>query len=70
MSLDFRKTLRALRVTGTTIGTAIMVIVALGAILATIAGIMSGSDNDLIQMEKWERLNPEPLPSPAGAPTT
>lgn len=66
MNLDFRKTLRALRVTGT----AIVVVVAIGAILAAVAGIMSGSDNDLIQMQKWERLNREPLPSPAGTPST
>lgn len=65
MNLKFRKTRKALRITGTTI----VVVIALGAILAAIAGIISGSDNDLIQMEKWERLNPEPFP-PAGAPTT
>jgi hypothetical protein len=66
MNLDFRKTRRVLRITAT----AIVVVVAVGAILAAVAGIISGSDNDLIQMEKLERLNQEPFPSPAGAPTT
>lgn len=66
MSLNFRKTRKMLRVTGT----AIVVFIAIGAILAAVAGIMSGNDSDLIQMEKLEKLNREPFPSPAGAPTT
>lgn len=66
MSLKFRRTRKMLRVTGT----AIVVFIAIGAILAAVAGIISGNDNDLIQMEKLEKLNREPFPSPAGAPTT
>lgn len=66
MSLKFRRTRKMLRVTGT----AIVVFIAIGAILAAVAGIMSGNDSDLIQMEKLEKLNREPFPSPAGAPTT
>lgn len=68
--MDFRKARRVLRITGTTI----VGMVVVGAILAAVAVIMSGSDNDLIQMEKFERnlerLNQEPFPSPAGAPAT